>query len=1013
VPNFHSTREEFAAAAAPLVAAATAKAPTVLLVGEIDGFAELAELYGARGADDLHGAVTDVVSRLLRSDAVVGRGPAGQILIMLGSAGAEEGRQVGERLCASIRMHAFPRVDGKDAPRMTLSFGAASVPEHGADYDAVFALANAAQMRLVTQGADGAAAAPLAHHQALHRQLSVDRFAGRAQEFTSLVQWLDDACTGRPRLVTVLGDVGTGTAALLRQLEPEVRLRGGAFVSASCVDSTVREPYGVWAGVMTAINRLPNAATRQWRELPNLFPELGPPDEPEPGAGSQYRFFKELTEYVRGAASARPLVLLFDEMQWADAASWDALQYMLSHLDSDRIMICLALRSDASFAETGEFRKAVGRHEFARELTLSRLTRDELKQWLEGAFHRQQVGREFLAFIYRHTEGNPLFISQLLHALLEDGALWHSGTRWEWSPVSELRIPPGLAPLVEKRIGRFSSSTQAVLTTAATIGREFDVGLLVASGAGSEAAVKLALQEALGAGLIKPTYERRHGGYAFSHDLVASVLVGAVPRERLAQLHERVGQALEQRESRRPAEIALHYDRAGATAPAYKFALAAATRAERVYAPIAAIDYLHMAARNATSPSELAEVRVALAELSEKQGRYDEVEELCDLAIEWFAGHGDRRRALTLRRMRERARMELGQPAKVTLANLLALDQEAKDVDFARERVTILAMASQTHGRLGDPKTARDLAKEGVDMAEGIGDPSLLGEALVRYGVTVSTESREQARQIYERALALFESAADVRGQSRCHNNIGVMAQFQHDLPLAEESYSRALTLAKGAGMPDLWGIAALNLGVLSNLTGHYDRAREQFAEAIELFAAVKHSENQLIALYNMAHVERDLALWEAAAELYEATAPLAQRIGQSDVEIGALAGAGLCLLELGRVDAARGNYREVEERMRTRSTWFQNRELVDALAVRVAILDGRIDEALERLNMALELAEPTDLYGAVLLNAMCAEPLVPHRVQWVRESVRKYAPMVERLGYAEMTRRYKELAER
>ena len=81
---------------------------------------------------------------------------------------------------------------------------------------------------------------------------------------------------------------------------------------------------------------------------------------------------------------------------------------------------------------------------------------------------------------------------------------------------------------------------------------------------------------------------------------------------------------------------------------------------------------------------------MALAHLAETGGRFDEVEELCDLAIEWFDGQGDERRALTLERMRERARMELGQPARVTLDALMALDAEAKRLGFDHERVALL-----------------------------------------------------------------------------------------------------------------------------------------------------------------------------------------------------------------------------------------------------------------------------------------------------------------------------------
>src|SRR4029079_3894697 len=153
------------------------------------------------------------------------------------------------------------------------------------------------------------------------------------------------------------------------------------------------------------------------------------------------------------------------------------LEHLLSQLDSDRLMICLTHRPDSTL-DSAEHQQMLKRDVFARELTLSRLTRDEVKQWLEAAFHRQQVGREFLAFLYRHTEGNPLFLTQLLRAPVEQGAIWHNGMRWEWPPVSELRLPPGRAALIAQRLSRFSSSTQAVLAAAAVIGREFDVELV-------------------------------------------------------------------------------------------------------------------------------------------------------------------------------------------------------------------------------------------------------------------------------------------------------------------------------------------------------------------------------------------------------------------------------------------------------------------------------------------------------------------------------------------------------
>jgi tetratricopeptide (TPR) repeat protein/GGDEF domain-containing protein len=1004
VLHFYTSPDDFVSAAQSAVAAAVPSHPTSIMVIEVD------PTDATNGAASLTSSAMDVVREIvrhsLRDDDSLGM-IGDRVVVMLANTNAEEARSIGERLCAVVRTHTFANGQGQ----VTLSIGAAAAPEHSTTYEGVSTAALGALVRIRAQGRDGAAAAPLPHRDALHRPLAIDRLAGRVEELASLSKWLDEACAGHPRVASVFGETGTGTATLLRQLESEVRLRGGMFAMASSSNLSIGKPYGVWRALLAATNRFPSSPERQWHELHNLEPSLGTHDGVE-HTGSQYRLFGELADYVRSLAAARPLVIVLDEMQWADATSWDALEHVLTHLDTDRLMICLAHRPDSAF-DTSPHRQMLKRHNIVRELTLSRLTREEVKQWLEAAFHRQQVGREFLAFLYRHTEGNPLFIAQSLRALVEQGAIWHNGLRWEWTPVSELRLPPSRAALIAQRLSRFSSSTQAVLATAAVIGREFDVELVVTAGAGSEPAVKLALSEALTAGLLRPSLERREGSYAFAHDEIAQVLVDPLPREQRRQLHQRVGRALAKRRPDRPGEIALHFDAAGDAAEAYRWGQVAAKDAERVYANAAAGSYLQLSGRNATTPAELAEIRVALAQLAETGGRFDEVEELCDLAIEWFAGQGEERRALTLKRMRERARMELGQPARVTLDALLVLEAEADRLGFDRERVALLMMASQTHSRLGEQRTAERLAAQCVETAETFGDCALLADALNRLGNTVVSESPSRAYAAYSRAIQIFETVGDVRGQARSYGNLGIAAQFEARLDEAVDAYGRAIAIARSGGMPDIWGVAAVNLGVLSQKVGDYDRARELFGEALGLFAAVKHSEFQLGALYNMAHVERELGQWESAVELYEATSPLAQRIGQSDIEIGALAGIGICFLELDRIDAARRTLNALNVRMGSRPDWFQNRELVEAFVVRMAVREGEHEQALETFASAVALAESSDLYCAAWLTASCADALFAIDPERVKSSIRRYGERVKRLGYAEMTRRYDALIRR
>jgi tetratricopeptide (TPR) repeat protein len=460
------------------------------------------------------------------------------------------------------------------------------------------------------------------------------------------------------------------------------------------------------------------------------------------------------------------------------------------------------------------------------------------------------------------------------------------------------------------------------------------------------------------------------------------------------------------------AEIATHYDRGGIGTKAHEYAMLAAERARLVYAHQESADFLRIAERNAASAAQLAEVRVRRAEVAESVGRYEEAEEMCDLAIEWFTGQGEVRRALALRRMRERVRALLGQPNARTLEHCLALDAEAVANGFDDERVSLLTMISQTYGRLGDRVEAERVAGECVRIAQQLGDPLRLAESLNRLGITLAQEEPQRAIEHYERALALFERAGDLVGQARCRNNIGIVYSSLGKWPRATDELTTSMSLARSAGTPEHVGTAGINLGVAHLKCGDFERARELFGEALAIFAAQKSTERQLYALYNLAHLDRERGEYASARELYDVVLGIARGIGQSDVELGALAGEGLVLLRMGLIDDARVSLDDVEARMQARPDWFQGRELAEALRVRLASLDS-MTGAVSMFYRALALAETADFYGAAWLIAECADILDAHDRALLRSSVHRFAPRVESHGYHGMSRRYSELLAR
>ena len=1005
-------RSSFVEAVDSAVRGSGAAEPLSVLVLDVDRLGAVNDAHGRAQGDDVLVEVSGILRRNLRTGDHAALAGGDEFIAILPGATAERAREVAERIAAAVRGHTFRVIDGVGSSPVTVSIGVASFPDHDGG-EALLAAAERALAQVKRRGRDGVAVAPRAADEPTHLALSIERFVGRTRELQELSGLLDDAAAGRPRVVAISGEAGVGKTTLISRLEPEVRLHGGSLVVGRCREAGSQSPYAPWAEVVAALRRIGDVDTGEWQELPRVVPALGANGGGTTAAhsGSRYRLLDEIAHFLRLAARRRPLVVVIDDVQWADSATWDALETVTQQLDGDRILVCLTIRSEEAGGEPLERRSRLARSAAFREIPLPLLTRDELKQWMEAAFHRQDVGREMLAFLYRQTQGNPLLVVQVLRTLLDEGAMWDSGERWEWRPVSELRLPLSVTDLIARRLSRLSPPSHALLGAAAVVGREFDLELAAAAADAEPAALLQAVDEGGRASLVRPAPERGADRYAFAHALLAEALREAMPPRQRRRVHQRVAEALARRTPDAHAEIATHYDRAGDAPNAYRTALLAAAAARKVYAHQEATEFLRLAERHATTPPQLAEVRAQLAEIAEALGRYDEAEALCGQAIDWFAGEGDAVRALPLRRMRERLRGLLGRPAAQMLEACLALDAEARALGEDGERVALLTMLSQTHGRLGDAAAAEALARECVALAERVGDPSLLADSVNRLGVTLEGRSLEGAMECYRRALALYEAAGDVRGQASCHNNLGIVLTHRGEWEAAQEALARAIVLGRRAGTPDLWGLFSLNLGVMQLKSGEYDRARELFGEALAIFAEVKNSERQLYALYNLAHLDRERGEYESAAELYDVARSLARRIGQSDVELGAVAGAGLARLRQGKHDEAAAAYAETTAHSAARREWFQGRELIEALAVQVEGARGDPAGAAARFDRAQALADGMDVYSAIWLGAECAEVLRAHDPAHLAAVVARYAERAATLGGSTLRARYESLA--
>ncbi len=974
-----------------------------LLVIDVDQFKAVNDNFGHLAGDDALRMVAGVVRDLLRPGQYVGRYAGDEFVVLLPGLDAVGAREIAESVRSTTAAMGIPlRDDPERSLAVTLSIGVATAPEHGESFEALFTTGDRALFDAKRDGRDKVVAAGTANDAT--PQLVFNRFVGRAAELRSLVLALDQSVHGGPQTRIVIGEAGVGKSSLVRQLVPECRLRGAVVVTGRAMESESRPPFGPWAEALAGVHALGLAPKRAWPLLGRLVPALRggaarSVDDTVIDPSQGHQLMQELVAFLRGASEARPLLITLEDMHWGDMASWDALEYVLTQLTTERICIALTVRSEeAAYGAVRERRQRLTRDDRVRELRLERLTVTEVREWLQGALHRTDLGDDLLDFVLRHTEGNAFLVMQLMRTMVEEHVFKYTGAAWEWAIPATLVLPAGMTDLVGRRLSRLPPDALRVLVTAAALGRTFSLPMLIEASGASADSVLDAVDAALATSVLEPAREQDDDTYQFAHALLVDAVFKSVSPARRRLTHERIANILVARTPDAVDRIASHYARSSNAAQAYLWCRRAASSAMTLYALDESAEFLQHALAHASTDDERAVVHDQLAQAAEHSGRWADVERSCNAILATPGYGGESASALPVHLRRLQARVRLGQAAHDTEAECRALLLVAERVGTKADIVQTRSLLVQTLARVGEMDDAIRIAEESLHIAEESGDDALACGAMHRLSITLLPSRTEDAVQLLLRLIERARDRLDRVMEARAYLALGVaLMRLRDDLGGAEALRS-ALTIAQDAQTLDVAASASMNLGVIGMRSGDFVAAHEALSDALRLYTTLRNNANRLAALYNLANLQQERGDAEAALSLYRETTALADQLGTEDIAIGAYAGAGLASFRLRDIDGAEAALESARQRLGARHDWwFQKRELLESLAVRLDAHAGRYAEALSRFHSAVPRLEESDGYAAAWMVADCAAELGAHdRTVWAQ--VERFAghPMVQ-----------------
>ncbi|MFC4051120.1 BTAD domain-containing putative transcriptional regulator [Actinomadura syzygii] len=395
-------------------------------------------------------------------------------------------------------------------------------------------------------------------------------FVGRAAELARLGAAARDAAAGRGGLVLVGGDAGMGKTALAERFARSLAGRGWTCAWGRAPETGGAPAAWPWAELLRELSAAaPPPADLAGRLAPLLDDAVRAAADPEADVSTgRFRLHLAVGDYLAGLADGAPLLLVLDDLHWADEETLALLARLAGRLRDRPVLLVTTFRQTEVGDGLAAALAALARHEPAR-IDLRGLSAPEVAALVRETCATGLDDAE-LSAIAERTGGNPFFTRETARLLDAEGL-----------PAAVRRVPAGVGDVLRRRIGRLPPSVRSVLRDAAVVGRDADLRVL-ADLAGDEDAVLDAVEAGLAGGLVT---EPEPGRMRFAHALVRDTLYDGISRARRTRLHGRVAVALERHGPGEAAAIAHHYLESGADpAKAVQYARRAAAAAEARFA---------------------------------------------------------------------------------------------------------------------------------------------------------------------------------------------------------------------------------------------------------------------------------------------------------------------------------------------------------------------------------------------------------------------------------------------
>lgn len=782
----------------------------------------------------------------------------------------------------------------------------------------------------------------------------------REEELAALEEALLAARRGESRFVALAGEAGIGKTRLARELAGEAGELGCTVLAGACSDAELTLPYLPFVEAIG--NYLDDADPDQLSErigpgtaeLGQLFPQLargGTPEQSPDQAQAKLRLFEAVVSLLALPAREHTLLLVIEDIHWADASTRELLDYLARRLTDLPSLILVTYRRDELNRRHPLMPVLQGwrRSGFADVVELEPLTADGVGEML-AAILGEEADAELRELMIERSEGNPFVLEEMLREAVEGS----SDAGREGAGLTATPLPETVRHAIVLRVQRLPEEQVALLETAAILGRSFHTATLLAVSGESESTVHATLEAASAQQLIEEDPDHP-GRYRWRHALTQEAIYAEIITPRRQAIHSRAAEVLGEDESTRSVDLAGHLLGAGRFEEAVPICVRAAEDAEIALAFGEAVSILERVLPYVTDPLEKARVLCRIGRDQQRNGAPASGVGYLTGGIEVLEGMGELIEAARYRLVLGRCHWESERPdaARAEYERALEVLEPAgpsADLSMAYQRLAGMSAFELNYS------DCLDSAQRAVEIAEQAGADFervwALGFVALGY-----IDGHEQ-----ERGLALMDECfeeARAKGYSQIASNVAwnnIWTRTHMMLSGLEDWLERLESLPFYARFGERWGDLICR-SYIAAVRGDLEQGLADAEAAVERHTRLGFGKMEWRARIHAAQLLAELGRAEEAAD---ALPPISRRTELQDIIYDAAARIRTAVA-LGRMDEALGLAEEIHANAQTLATYRESL----ALAADVLAAAGRLEEVDELAARAR--AHPTQAGAAFL----------------------------------------------